>query len=51
MLALSAVISQEVDFFVVWIDVNDLQILIVVERLGKSFFVDVHELVLPLDPL
>ena len=51
MLALSAVISQEVDFFVVWIDVNDLKILIVVKRLSKSLFVDVHKLVLPLDPL
>jgi hypothetical protein len=50
-LALSAVISQEVDFFVVWIDVNDLKILIVVKRLSESLFVDMHELVLPLDPL
>ena len=50
-MALSAVISQEVDFFIVWIDVNNLKLRIIVESLLKPVLFNVNKFVLFLNPL
>ena len=43
--------SQEVYFFIFWRDVNYLEFCIIVKGLFKLIFVDVDELMLPLDSL